>query len=110
MRGNLIPTILIITTCIAGITSLQFLFQTNDIKYFRNCYFNLNYNRFYFYQSNKLEIMKDKEPDEMSGTIKAIPNEWTVWDFIEVNVTKTCKEVLEYLKQEYKINTETFLS
>ena len=77
---------------------------------FRNCYFNLNYNRFYFYQSNKLEIMKDKEPDEMSGTIKAIPNEWTVWDFIEVNVTKTCKEVLEYLKQEYKINAETFLS
>ena len=111
VAGNIIPTILTTTACIAGITSLQFytMFQTNDIKYFRNCYFNLNNNHFYFYPPNEPKIVKDKEPDETSGAIKAIPNEWTVWDFIEVKGTKTCKEVAEYLKQKYKINAETFL-
>jgi ubiquitin-activating enzyme E1 len=111
VAGNIIPTILTTTACVAGITSLQFytMLHTNDIKYFRNCYFNLINNHFYFYEPNEPIKMKDKAPDGMNGAFKAIPNGWTVWDFIEVRGSKTCKELVEYLKKEYNINVETLL-
>ena len=111
VSGNIIPTILTTTASIAGITSLQFytMFQTNDPKYFRNCFLSLNINNFYFYQPNGPIITKDIEPNEISGGFKAIPGEWSAWDFIEINGSKTCKELTEYLKQKYDINVDTIL-
>lgn len=78
-------------------------------NYFRNCFLSLNINNFYFYQPNGPIITKDIEPNEISGGFKAIPGEWSAWDFIEINGSKTCKELTEYLKQKYDINVDTIL-
>ena len=48
--------------------------------------------------------MKDKEYDEMLlGPVKAIPPEWTVWDKIEINGSKTCEEFIKEVKDKYNV-------
>ena len=109
IAGKIIPTILTTTASIAGIVSLQLYtsFQTNDINFFRECFFNLNANYFYF--SPPYEAIKtlDKEPTAINGAFKAVPEGWTVWDRIEIKGSKTCGELCQYLNEKYKINVDT---
>ena len=105
IAGKIIPTILTTTACIAGVTSLQLYttFQTSEIKYFRDCYFDLNRNFFYFPLPYEAKKTRDKNPDSKNGPYKAIPEGWTSWDRIEVKGSKTCGELCELLKNKYDI-------
>ena len=109
IAGNITPTILTSTATIAAITSLQFytVFQTNENKYFRNCYLNLNSN--YFYLSIPEEPVKitDKVSNDFNGTFKAIPPEFNIWDIIEIKGPKTCGELSEYFSKKYEFNVDS---
>ena len=109
IAGKIIPTILTTTACIAGVTSLQLYttFQTSEIKYFRDCYFDLNRNFFYFPLPYEAKKTRDKNPDSKNGPYKAIPEGWTSWDRIEVKGSKTCGELCELLKNKYGILVDT---
>ena len=111
IAGKIIPTVLTTTASIAAIVSLQLYttFQTSDIKYFRECFFNLNSNYFYFAPPHEAVKTLDKSPDQINSAFKAVPEGWTSWDKIEVKGSKTCGEFCEYLKNKYKIEVDTIL-
>ena len=100
ISGKIIPTILTTTASIAAVASIQLYttFQTNENKYFRDCYFNLNNDYFYLSPPQSAIKMKGKE-----GIYKVIPEEWSVWDIIEIRGPKTCGELCDYLKEKYNI-------
>ena len=89
---------------IVGIASLQLYttFQTSEIKFFRECSFDLSSNDYYF--SPPYEAIKtfDKMPDCVNDAYKAIPEGWTNWDRIEVKGSKTCNELVQFLENQYK--------
>ena len=89
---------------IVGIASLQLYttFQTSEIKFFRECSFDLSSNDYYF--SPPYEAIKtfDKIPDCVNDAYKAIPEGWTNWDRIEVKGSKTCNELVQFLENKYK--------
>ena len=89
---------------IVGFASLQLYttFQTSEIKFFRECSFDLSSNDYYF--SPPYEAIKtfDKMPDCVNDAYKAIPEGWTNWDRIEVKGSKTCNELVQFLENQYK--------
>jgi len=109
IAGKIIPTVLTTTASIAGIVALQLYttFQTSEIKYFRECFFNLNSNYFYFAPPHEALKTLDKDPDAINSAFKAVPEGWTSWDRIEVKGSKTCGEMCEYLKEKYRIIVDT---
>jgi len=47
---------------------------------------------------------QDKENDPiLLGPVKAIPPNWTVWDKITINKSMTCKELIDYIMEKYKV-------
>jgi len=123
ISGKIIPTILTSTASIAGISSLQIftLLQTHDIKYIRKCFFNLGRLEFILDNPRKPIYKKDKlfkseiEEDDsikVSGGIstKVIPKEYSCWDKITIKGSKTCQEIIDYLKQTYNIDVDILAS
>ena len=109
IAGKIIPTILTTTASIAGFVSLQLdtLFQTNEPKYFRDCFFNLAANYFFFNPPADPIKMKDNPFDErIMGPVKAIPEGWNVWDRIDIRESKTCGDLIDYLKKQYNIDVD----
>ena len=110
IAGKIIPNISTTTAAITGIVCLQIytLNQTNKINYFRNCYINLAINRFIMTLPAEQIKHKDKEYDEdLLTPIKAIPLNWTVWDKIVINGSKTPNQLIDYIKKKY--NVDVFL-
>ena len=99
ISGKIIPTILTTTAAIAAYASIQLYttFETNENKFFRNCYFNLNTSYFFCNPPSPVIKMKDTE------MYKIIPEGWNVWDTIEIRGPKTCGEFSEYLKEKYNV-------
>jgi len=66
IAGKIVPAMATTTTAITGIVCLQLhtLTQTNQIKYFRNCYLNLAVNRFIMILPTPKIEHKDKEYNE----------------------------------------------
>ena len=83
------------------------MFQTNETKYFRDCYFNLSANYFYFSKpSDPIKMKDNKFDDKIMGPVKAIPEGWNCWDRIEIKETKTCGQLIDYLKEKYNIDVD----
>ena len=103
--GKIIPTILTTTATVAGHVSMQLytLLQTHDIKFLRNVFFNLANNYYLFSEPTPPIIIKDKTAEENGGPAKAIPEGFNIWDKIEIKGSKTCQELLDYLKEKYSI-------
>ena len=105
--GRIVPALQTTTAAITGISSLQIytLNQTNKIDYFKNCYLNLAVNGFLMVKPSKKICHKDKEYDEdIKGPVLAIPLNWTVWDKIIINGSKTVKEFIDIIKKEYNVD------
>ena len=83
------------------------MFQTNETKYFRDCFFNLSANYFYFAKPSDPIKMKDNKFDEkIMGPVKAIPEGWNCWDRIEIKESKTCGQFIDELKAKYNIDVD----
>ncbi len=107
MAGKIIPAMATTTAAITGIACLQIysILQTNKIEFFRNCYLNLAVNRFIMTLPSKEIKHQDEEfNEEISGPTKAIPLNWTVWDKIVINGSKTPKELIDFIKSEYNVD------
>ena len=51
--------------------------------------------------------MQDNKFDEkIMGPVKAIPEGWNAWDRIEINETKTCGQIIDYLKEKYNVDVD----
>ena len=106
IAGKIIPAIATTTAAITGIVSLQLytLYQTNKIDFLRDCYLNLAINSIFMSEPKPAIKMKDKDNDPiLLGPVKAIPPNWTVWDKIIIEKSMTCKELIDYIMEKYKV-------
>ena len=120
ISGKIIPTILTSTASIAGIASLQVitLLQTHDIKYIRKCFFNLGRLEFILenprkpvYKKDKLVKNKFDDDNQITGICtKVIPENSSCWDKIIIKGSKTCKEIIDFLKEKYNIDVDILTS
>ena len=112
IAGKIIPTIMTTTAAIAGIVSLQLytLLQTHELKFLRNCYFNLSCNYYLFDEPVPAKKMIDKESDENGNPVKMIPEGWTTWDKILIEGSKTCQELMDYIKEKYDVDVDIIMA
>ena len=40
----------------------------------------------------------------LNESIRVVPNKWTIWDKIQINESKTCKELIELIKFQYNVD------
>ena len=109
ISGKITPSIATTTASIVGLVSLQLfsLMQSEDINFLRECSFNLAFNNYMNTSPTPCGYIKNIENKE---NIKYIPDEFTVWDFIEINESMTIKEFIEFIKEKYKVNITSISS
>ena len=113
ISGNILPTILTSTASVAGIASLQVftLMHTHKRNYLRKCFFNLGRTEFIIGLPNKPIYKKDKKLDkDLKTPVKVIPENCSIWSKIEIKGSKTCSEIIEYLKEKYGIEVDILVS
>ena len=70
----------------------------------RDCYLNLGINSIIMSEPKSVIRKKDNENDPiLLGPVKAIPPGWTVWDKIIIKKSMTCKELIDYIMEKYKV-------
>ena len=113
ISGNILPTILTSTASVAGIASLQVftLMHTHKRNYLRKCFFNLGRTEFIIGLPNKPIYKKDKKLDkDLNTPVKVIPENCSIWSKIEIKGSKTCSEIIEFLKEKYGIEVDILVS
>ena len=109
ISGNIIPAIASTTATITGLSCLQIytLLQTNELKLFRNCDLNLAICQFDLYIPEEKRFIKDIPKTEKSLEKKVIPNEYTVWDKIDIyGPNITIKNLIDDFKKKYDVDIE----
>jgi hypothetical protein len=97
------------TATIAGAVWMELIKITQgieDTKNFRNTFLNLESSHFVYSQPKRADPTRDVEMDPiMFEPVKAIPPNFTVWDFIEIRESMTIRQLFEKLKNDYKVKT-----
>jgi ubiquitin-activating enzyme E1 len=105
ISGNIIPSIPTTTSSIVGFISSQIytLLQTTNIDYLRQINIDLSTPFFLIYRPKKPYKNKDYTNPATQILYKAIPHDFTCWDFIEIEGNKTLQELLDYINEKYNI-------
>ena len=109
VAGNIIPAIASTTAAVTGIACLQIYtaLQTNNIKLFKNIFFNLAISYFDLSTPEEKRYFTDIPETEKSAAIKMIPNQYTVWEKIDfVGPKLKPKDILNYFKDKYNVKIE----
>ena len=69
--------------------------------------FNLAFNNYMNSSPTPCGNIKNIENKE---NIKYIPDEFIVWDFIEINESMTINQFIEFIKEKYKVNVTSISS
>lgn len=109
IAGNIIPAIASSTAAVTGISCLQIytLLQTNDINSFKNITFNLATSEFELSTPEDKRYIQNTPKTEKSSAIQVIPNEYTVWDKIDIfGPNLTIKNIINFFKEKYNVDVE----
>jgi len=110
IAGKIIPAIATTTAMITGAVMLE-LYKVvqgfDKIEDYRNAFINLAVEIFVFTEPTPPKKMVDEEFNVvMGGPIKAVPQNWTIWDTIELNQgSLTLQQLMDWLKETYKVST-----
>ena len=114
IAGKIVPAIASTTAAIVGIVALQLytLKQTEDIQYFRNCYFDLSRNVICFEDVRKSKNIKDGNEflEEDKKKFKLIPEKYSIWDYLVINNSMTIRQFIEYIKKEFNVDVNSINS
>lgn len=105
ISGKIVPSIPTTTSSIVGFISSQILtlLQTTDINHLRQINIDLSTPFFLVYRPKKPYKNKDKINPITKIITKAIPENYTCWDFIEIRGNKTVNELIDFINDKYKI-------
>ena len=105
ISGNIVPSIPTTTSSIVGFISSQIysLIQTKDINYLRQINIDLSTPFFLIYKPKKPYKNKDSINSDTNILTKAVPPNFTCWDYIEIEGNKTVEELLDYINEKYNI-------
>ena len=108
ISGNIVPSIPTTTSCIVGFISSQIytLLQTTEINYLRQININLSTPFFLIYKPKKPYQRKDRTDPKTKIITKAIPPNFTCWDYIEIKGNKTANEIIDYINEKYKVEID----
>ena len=111
IAGKITPAIATTTASIVGLASLQLytLKQTENIEFIRDCNMNLSFNNYMFVKP--IECRFEKDLNQLNkGKYIYIPENFTIWDFIEINESMTIKEFLDYFLKKFNVNINSINS
>ena len=105
ISGKIVPSIPTTTSCIVGYISSQIftLLQTTELKYLRQINIDLSTPFFLIYKPRKVYQNKDSIHPITSILTKAIPSNFTCWDYLEIKGNKTTNDVINYINETYQV-------
>ena len=105
ISGKIVPSIPTTTSCIVGFISTQIftLLQTKEINYLRQINIDLSTPFFLIYKPRKAYQNKDYIHPRTKILTKAVPSNFTCWDFLEIKGNKTTNEVINYINEKYQV-------
>jgi len=105
ISGKIVPSIPTTTSSIVGFISTQIfsLLQTTELNLLRQINIDLSTPFFLIYRPKKVVLNKDQINSSTKILTKAIPANFTCWDYIEINGNKTTSELLDYINEKYQI-------
>ena len=106
IAGNIVPSIPTTTSSIVGFISTQIftLLQTTELNYLRQINIDLSTPFFFIFHPKKPYQNKDYINPITKILTKAIPANFTCWDFIEIKGNKTTNEIIDYINDEYQVS------
>ena len=111
--GKIVPSIPTSTSCVGGFVSFQILnlIQTHDLSILNNTLFNLGISLITQMKPKEVRHHIDNEIEPIiNESVRYIPDGWTIWDKIEINESKTCKEFIELVKKNYNVDIKLVTS
>lgn len=105
ISGNIVPSIPTTTSSIVGFISSQIytLLQTTELNYLRQINFDLSTPFLLIVQPKKPFKNKDYTNPKTNILTKAIPANYTCWDYLEIKGNKTTNEVIDYINDKYQV-------
>ena len=104
---NVQPSLVTSSAAISGLLCMQIfgLIQTNSIKNCLNGFLNLIDLNLILSKPIEPVLIKDGKKDKfLNVELKAIPNQFNIWDKIIINESKTCGEILLFFKEKYDVD------
>ena len=114
IAGKIIPAIATSTALVVGVNGMEIIkfLAKIDISKRRNSWCNLAINRIMFSTPSSAFKKKDSLPgeidDNMGEPVKAIPPNFTVWDFQHFDSPLTLGDIIEYYKTKFDIEVNSF--
>ena len=105
ISGKIVPSIPTTTSSIVGFISTQIysLLQTTDIMKLRQINIDLSTPFFLIYKPKKVYKNVDQINPVTKFLTKAIPPNFTCWDYLEIQGNKTTNEVIDYINSKYQV-------
>ena len=105
ISGKIVPSIPTTTSSIVGFISSQIisLLQTTDLNDLRQINMDLSTPFFLIYKPKKVYKNEDEINPVTKILTKAVPSNFTCWDYIEIQGNKTTDEVINYINITYKV-------
>ena len=105
IAGNIVPSIPTTTSCIVGYISSQIftLLQSTDLNYLRQISIDLSTPFFLIFRPQKAHQNKDKTHPITKILTKAIPPNFTCWDYLEIKGNKTTNDIIEFINNKYNV-------